>query len=151
MRLGVQAALVDGALVAGDVDVDGGAIVAVGLAGAGRGIAAPGFVDLQVNGFAGVDFMHTDRDGYARAGEAMLATGTTAYQPTFITASEADLRRGAGARSRTGAAAGRASSARTSRGRSSRRAGSACTRRRGSARPTRRCSGGCSTRAACTR
>ena len=35
--------------------------------------------------------MHTDRDGYARAGEAMLATGTTAYQPTFITAPEADL------------------------------------------------------------
>ena len=35
--------------------------------------------------------MHTDRDGYARAGEAMLATGTTAYQPTFITASEDDL------------------------------------------------------------
>ena len=35
--------------------------------------------------------MHTDRDGYARAGEAMLATGTTAYQPTFITAPEDDL------------------------------------------------------------
>jgi N-acetylglucosamine-6-phosphate deacetylase len=91
MRLGVEAALVDGALVPGDVEIDGGAIAAVGLAGGGRGVAAPGFLDLQVNGFAGVDFMHTDRDGYARAGEAMLATGTTAYQPTFITASEADL------------------------------------------------------------
>jgi N-acetylglucosamine-6-phosphate deacetylase len=91
MRLGVEAALVDGALVPGDVEIDGGAIAAVGLPGGGRGVAAPGFVDLQVNGFAGVDFMHTDRDGYARAGEAMLATGTTAYQPTFITASEADL------------------------------------------------------------
>jgi N-acetylglucosamine-6-phosphate deacetylase len=91
MRLGVEAALVDGALVPGDVEVDGGAIAAVGLAGAGRGVAAPGFVDLQVNGFAGVDFMHTGRDGYVRAGAAMLATGTTAYQPTFITASEDDL------------------------------------------------------------
>src|SRR5215207_9762059 len=91
MRLGVEAALVDGTLVPGDVEIDGGAIAAVGLAGGGRGIAVPGFVDLQVNGFAGVDFMHTDRDGYARAGEAMLATGTTAYQPTFITASEDDL------------------------------------------------------------
>jgi N-acetylglucosamine-6-phosphate deacetylase len=91
MRLGVEAALVDGALVAGDVEVAGATIAAVGLSGGGRGIAAPGFVDLQVNGFAGVDFMHTDRDGYARAGEAMLATGTTAYQPTFITASEEDL------------------------------------------------------------
>ncbi len=90
MRLGVAAALVDGALVAGDVEVDGGTIASVGLSGPGRGVASPGFVDLQVNGFAGVDFMHTDRAGYARAGEAMLATGTTAYQPTFITASEED-------------------------------------------------------------
>ena len=87
----MEAALVDGVLVPGDVEVDGGAIAAVGLAGGRRGIAAPGFVDLQVNGFAGVDFMHTDRDGYARAGEAMLATGTTAYQPTFITAPEDHL------------------------------------------------------------
>jgi len=91
MRLGVEAALVDGELLPGDVEVDGGTIAAVGLQPAGRGVAAPGFVDLQVNGFAGVDFMHTDRDGYARAGEAMLATGATAYQPTFITASEEDI------------------------------------------------------------
>jgi N-acetylglucosamine-6-phosphate deacetylase len=93
MRLGVEAALVDGALVLGDVEVDGGVITAVGLESTPtrpRGVASPGFVDLQVNGFAGVDFMHTDRAGYARAGEAMLATGTTAYQPTFITASEDD-------------------------------------------------------------
>ena len=91
MRLGVAAALVEGRLVPGDVDVADGTVAAVGLSGGGRGIAAPGFVDLQVNGFAGVDFMHADRDGYGRAGEAMLATGTTAYQPTFITASEDDL------------------------------------------------------------
>jgi N-acetylglucosamine-6-phosphate deacetylase len=91
MRLGVRAALVDGSFVPGDVEIDGGAIAGIGLSGGRHGVAAPGFVDIQVNGFAGVDFMHTDRDGYARAGEAMLATGTTAYQPTFITASEADL------------------------------------------------------------
>jgi N-acetylglucosamine-6-phosphate deacetylase len=92
MRLGVEAALVDGALVPGDVEVEGETVAAVALGGGrGRGIAAPGFVDLQVNGFAGVDFMHTDREGYARAGEAILATGTTAYQPTFITAFEDDL------------------------------------------------------------
>jgi N-acetylglucosamine-6-phosphate deacetylase len=92
MRLGVQAALVDGRLLPGDVEVSDGAVAAVGLAGArGRGIAAPGFVDLQVNGFAGVDFMHADREGYARAGEALLATGVTAFQPTFITAPEPDL------------------------------------------------------------
>jgi N-acetylglucosamine-6-phosphate deacetylase len=89
MRLGVSAALVEGRLVPGDVAVDDGVVTDVAL-GAARGgaIAAPGFVDLQVNGFAGVDFLGADRDGYARAGEAMLRTGTTAYQPTFVTAPE---------------------------------------------------------------
>lgn len=89
MRLGVEAALVDGRLQPGDVEVDGGVIVAVGLlGGARRGIAAPGFIDLQVNGFAGVDLMAADREGYARVGEALLETGTTAFQPTFVTAPE---------------------------------------------------------------
>ena len=62
-----------------------------GCRGAGSGIAAPGFVDLQVNGFAGVDLMATDFEGYVRVGEALLATGTTAFQPTFVTAPEAAL------------------------------------------------------------
>src|SRR3954453_20018441 len=92
MRLGVSAALVDGAFVPGDVAIDGGSIVAVGLSGGGSGIAAPGFVDLQVNGFAGVDLMATDFEGYVRVGEALLATGTTAFQPTFGTASENALK-----------------------------------------------------------
>src|SRR4051812_5461280 len=91
VRLGVEAAVVDGELVRGDVEIDDGAIAAVGLAGGGRGIAAPGFVDLQANGFAGVDFASTDSTGYARAADAMLETGVTAFQPTFITAPEADL------------------------------------------------------------
>jgi N-acetylglucosamine-6-phosphate deacetylase len=88
MRLGVEAALVDGELLPGDVEIDDGVIRAVGLSGSGSGIAAPGFIDLQVNGFAGVDLMAADRDGYARVGEALLETGTTAFQPTFVTAPE---------------------------------------------------------------
>jgi N-acetylglucosamine-6-phosphate deacetylase len=92
MKLGVSAALVDGVLVSGDVVVDGGAIAEVGVSnGNGHGIAVPGFVDLQVNGFAGVDLMATDHDGYLRVGEALLATGVTAFQPTFVTAPEAAL------------------------------------------------------------
>lgn len=91
MRLGVEAALVDGRLVPGDVSIDDGLITAVGLDGAGRGIAAPGFVDLQVNGFAGVDFLGADADGYDAAGEALLDTGVTAYLPTLITSAEDDL------------------------------------------------------------
>jgi N-acetylglucosamine-6-phosphate deacetylase len=64
-------------------------VVAVGLSSPnGRGIAVPGFVDLQVNGFAGVDLLDADTDGYRRAGEAMLETGVTSYLPTFITAPE---------------------------------------------------------------
>jgi N-acetylglucosamine-6-phosphate deacetylase len=91
MRLGVAAALVDGKLLPGDVAVDDGAVTAVGLGGGGRGIAAPGFVDLQVNGFAGVDLQTADSEAYSRAGEALLGTGVTAFQPTFITATEAEL------------------------------------------------------------
>src|SRR4051795_4838360 len=89
MRLGVGAALVDGTLVAGDVEVAGGEISAVGLRSSnGSGIASPGFVDLQVNGFAGVDFFSADTDGYRRAGRALVECGVTAYQPTFITSPE---------------------------------------------------------------
>jgi N-acetylglucosamine-6-phosphate deacetylase len=91
MRLGVEAALVDGLLVRGDVEIDDGRIVSVGLSPAGRGIAVPGFVDLQVNGFGGVDFLDADRDGYGRAGEALLETGVTAYLPTLITTPEHQL------------------------------------------------------------
>jgi N-acetylglucosamine-6-phosphate deacetylase len=92
VRLGVGAALVDGALVPGDVEVVDGEIAAVGLGSAnGGGIAAPGFVDLQVNGFAGVDFFSADADGYRRAGQALLECGVTSYQPTFITSPEEEL------------------------------------------------------------
>jgi N-acetylglucosamine-6-phosphate deacetylase len=88
----VEAALVDGVLVPGDVDVVEGRIAAVGLGSPnGRGIAVPGFVDLQVNGFGGVDFLTADTEGYRQAGEALLETGVTAYLPTFITSPEAEL------------------------------------------------------------
>ncbi|CAN5284467.1 N-acetylglucosamine-6-phosphate deacetylase [soil metagenome] len=92
MRLGVEAALVDHRLVRGDVEVVGGRIAAYGLRSpSGRGIAVPGFVDLQVNGFAGVDLCDADAAGYRRAGAALLETGVTAYLPTFITAPEEQL------------------------------------------------------------
>ena len=92
MKLGVEAALVRGELVAGDVDVDDGRIIAVGLTGGPRGrVAVPGFVDLQVNGYGGVDFLSATTDDYDRAGEALLLSGVTAYQPTFITSAEAAM------------------------------------------------------------
>lgn len=87
----MEAAIVDGRLVAGDVEVEDGRLARVGLAGPGRGIAVPGFVDLHVHGFGGVDFATADPEGYRRAGAALLATGVTAFQPTFVTAPEEEL------------------------------------------------------------
>ena len=92
MRLGVGAALVEGRLVPGDVEIADGHVAGVGLSSMnGNAIAAPGFVDLQVNGFAGIDFFSADAEGYRKAGEALLECGVTAYQPTFITSPEDEL------------------------------------------------------------
>jgi N-acetylglucosamine-6-phosphate deacetylase len=91
MRLGVESALVDGALVPGDVEIADGRVAAIGVAGRGSGVAVPGFVDLQVNGFGGVDFATADAADYRRAGQALLETGVTAFQPTLITAAEEEL------------------------------------------------------------
>ena len=92
MKLGVQAALVGGRIVPGDVEVVDGRIARVAVAGSnGRGVAVPGFIDLQVNGFGGVDFLEADAEGYRRAGEALLETGVTGYLPTLITTPEDEL------------------------------------------------------------
>jgi N-acetylglucosamine-6-phosphate deacetylase len=92
MRLEVQAALVRGELVPGDVEVVDGEIAEVGLPTVARGrIAVPGFVDLQVNGYGGIDFLSASTSDYEIAGAALLEGGVTAYQPTFITAPEAVL------------------------------------------------------------
>ena len=92
MKLGVAAAVIGDTLVSGDVELDGDRIVRYGIAGAtGRGTAVPGFVDLQVNGFADVDFLRADADGYRRAGTALLETGVTSYLPTLISAPEPEL------------------------------------------------------------
>src|SRR5690349_9850046 len=92
MRLGVEAALVDGVFVVGDVEITDGVVVAHGLPSPdGRGFAVPGFVDLQVNGFGGVDFLDADAEAYERAGAALLETGVTAFLPTLITSPEEQL------------------------------------------------------------
>lgn len=91
-RLGVEAALVESTVVVGDVLIEEDTIVAVGAEPAGRsGIAIPGFIDLQVNGFGGIDFMQTDQRGFTDAGEVLASTGVTSYQPTLITAPETVL------------------------------------------------------------
>lgn len=85
-RLGVASALVANHRVHGDVMVDGDAVCAVGLLPAGRRrLAVPGFVDVQVNGMAGVDFTATDLAGYETASIAMARTGVTAFLATLPT------------------------------------------------------------------
>lgn len=84
--LGVGAAVVDGAVLPGDVRVDrDGTVSDVGVAFDGHRstVAVPGLVDLQVNGFAGIDLRHADVDGYRTATAALAACGATAVQPTF--------------------------------------------------------------------
>jgi N-acetylglucosamine-6-phosphate deacetylase len=92
-RLGVGAAFVNGMLIAGDVAIENGEIVAVGLSNPGTGIAIPGFVDAQVNGYAGVDLLNAEVDDILAMGEALLADGIIAYQPTLITSDFHQTRR----------------------------------------------------------
>lgn len=49
--------------------------------------AAPGFIDLQVNGYLGVDYCSPSAplDGIARSLRALFATGVTRFFPTVIT------------------------------------------------------------------
>jgi N-acetylglucosamine-6-phosphate deacetylase len=85
--LGVAEALIDGVVVPGDVLVEGATVVAVGVLPAGRsGLAVPGFVDVQVNGFAGVDLTEGDLDGYRTASQAIGRTGVTSFLATIPTA-----------------------------------------------------------------
>jgi N-acetylglucosamine-6-phosphate deacetylase len=54
---------------------------------------APGWIDLQVNGFAGVDYNspHANHAEIARSIRAMFETGVTRFYPTVITGSPDDM------------------------------------------------------------
>lgn len=88
--LGVAAALVDGTIVSGDVRLDDGRIGEVGVhrdrsdrSAAPGTVAVAGFVDLQVNGFAGVDLRTADAGGYATVAAGLARRGVTGFCPTF--------------------------------------------------------------------
>jgi len=55
----------------------------------------PGFVDLQVNGFGGVDFSSPDltQEDFLRACRRLFSAGTAAFLPTVITSSAETYRR----------------------------------------------------------
>jgi N-acetylglucosamine-6-phosphate deacetylase len=54
---------------------------------------APGWIDLQVNGFAGVDYNRpeTPHDEIARSIQTLFSTGVTRFCPTVITGSPAGM------------------------------------------------------------
>ena len=77
--------MVRGELVPGDVEVEDGRVAAVGLAGDGTGTAVPGFVDLQVNGYGGIDLL-TEPERWPEVDATLAELGVTTWQPTLISA-----------------------------------------------------------------
>lgn len=77
------------------ISTSGGRIAAVeATAGAAGPFVSPGWVDLQVNGFAGVDYNdpNTAADDIARSIEVQRSTGVARFYPTVITGSGEDMR-----------------------------------------------------------
>src|SRR5512140_1392394 len=74
-------------LVAGVAGVTGAAAAWAGVAAVKRTLELPGLVDLQVNGFAGVDFTDPalDAERLRTAVAAIETTGVTRFLPTLIT------------------------------------------------------------------
>ncbi|HOL73407.1 MAG TPA: amidohydrolase family protein [Bryobacteraceae bacterium] len=74
--------------------VFGKTIESVGPAAAGAAdYIAPGWIDLQVNGFAGVDynFPAAPHEEIARSIRVLFSTGVTRFYPTVITGSPEDM------------------------------------------------------------
>ena len=88
------------AITGAGIEVEfGDAIQEVRAAGAAAGVyVAPGWIDLQVNGFAGVDYNdpRAPHEEIARSIRVLFSTGVTRFYPTVITgpaeAMEAALR-----------------------------------------------------------
>lgn len=58
-----------------------------------QGAILPGFLDLQVNGAAGVDFLTATPGEFARAQAYLASTGTTGFLATLVTAPGEAVRR----------------------------------------------------------
>ncbi len=81
------------------VVIDGGTVTEVGAGDPPRdadvvlpeGVLVPGLVDLQVNGYYGVEFQIADANSWASVARRLPETGTTAFLPTMITAPIGEL------------------------------------------------------------
>ena len=85
MRIPARGAVIHGALVPGDVVVEDGRLSEIGLTSTGRGYVLPGLIDLQVNGYAGVDFNAATAEEFQSAFAALRRDGVFMVQPTIIT------------------------------------------------------------------
>jgi N-acetylglucosamine-6-phosphate deacetylase len=78
-----------------EIEIAGGRIASIHSAARDPGgvWAAPGLIDVQVNGFAGVDYNSPDAslDEIARSIRQMRATGVTRFYPTVITGSRESM------------------------------------------------------------
>ena len=90
-----------GDLTPGSVEISDGRIVAVRAGAATEadlavpdGVLAPGLIDLQINGAAGVDFLSpVTGAALTRLRRYLASTGVTAFLPTLITSPPALLQR----------------------------------------------------------
>lgn len=87
-RLGVKGAVIGGVYVPGDIAVSDGRVDQVGLPPGRGGFAIPGFVDLQVNGYAGVDFTVAAEDEWLEASRRLAQSGTTRFLANLITSEQ---------------------------------------------------------------
>ncbi|XVQ09624.1 N-acetylglucosamine-6-phosphate deacetylase [Spirillospora sp. CA-255316] len=55
------------------------------------GVLVPGLIDLQVNGYGGVDFWHADAVGWEHIARRLPETGVTSFVAAFVTAPVPDL------------------------------------------------------------
>lgn len=85
MRIPAKGAVIRGAWVAGDIVVEDGRLAAIGLPSTGESIVLPGLIDLQVNGYGGVDFNAATAEEFEQALVALRRDGVFWVQPTIIT------------------------------------------------------------------
>jgi len=57
----------------------------------GSGYLVPGLIDLQVNGYFGVNLADVEPAGWALVARRLPETGTTGFLPTFVTAPVAEM------------------------------------------------------------
>jgi len=77
-----------------EVAFDGAIDTVRSAAGPDEAYLSPGWIDVQVNGFAGVDYnsARTSHEEIARSIQVLFSTGVTRFYPTVITGGPEDMR-----------------------------------------------------------